>query len=267
MGSGHHRARRSLGQNFLIDPNLQRRIVTALGAEAEDIVLEIGPGLGALTDHLVGRVGRLILVELDNRLVADLRERLGGRDDVEIVHADILSVPLDTVVDDPTHLLVVGNVPYNITSPIIFHLLTRPRPRRIVLMVQKEVAQRITARPGPDFGALAAGVQAVAEVKMLFGVPRGVFRPVPGVDSAVIEIVPHDPPRLSESDEAALRVITRMAFQWRRKQLGRTLRNHPDSPFEREEVDELAARLGLDLSRRPETLSISELLELARASR
>jgi 16S rRNA (adenine1518-N6/adenine1519-N6)-dimethyltransferase len=259
-----HRARRSLGQNFLVDPNLQRKIVAALGAGPDDTVLEIGPGMGALTGHLAGQVRRLILVELDPRLVADLEARYEGRADVEIVHADVLNVQLADLVPDPEHLKVVGNIPYNITSPIIFHLLERPRPERIVLMVQKEVAQRVAAGPGPDSGALSIGVQSVAEVRTLFGVPRGAFRPVPRVDSAVIEIVPRRPAPLTPDEEQALRTLTRLAFQWRRKQITKILRDHPDSPIARDRVGPLLEQLGLDPERRPETFSVAELLAIAR---
>lgn len=264
MNQPRHRARRSLGQNFLVDPNLQRKIVAALGAEADDTVVEIGPGMGALTAHLAGHVRRLILIELDDRLVADLQVRYQGRTDVEIVHADVLDVRLADLVPHPERLKVVGNIPYNITSPIVFHLLERPRPERIVLMVQKEVAQRVSAGPGPDSGALAIGVQSVADVRTLFGVPRGAFRPVPRVDSAVIEIVPHQPPRWTPDEERALRTLTRLCFQWRRKQIAKTLRDHPDSPFERDAVTPLLERLQLDPERRPETLSVPELLAIAR---
>jgi len=264
LSSRPHRARKSLGQNFLVDRNLQRKIVQALNAAPDDQVLEIGPGLGALTEHLVGMVGHLTLVELDNDLASDWQSRLAGRSDVDVVHADILDVDLTDVTDEPDRLLVVGNIPYNITTPIVFHLLQRPRPKRIVLMVQKEVALRMAASAGRDFGALAVGVQAVADVRLLFGVPRGAFRPVPGVDSAVVEIVPHAPARLSVEEEVALRHLSRMLFQWRRKQLGKILRDHPETPFSHVQVDALAERLQLDLTRRPETMPIDLLLELAR---
>jgi len=139
------RAKRSLGQNFLLDANLQRKIVAALGAGPDDEVLEIGPGRGALTRHLVGQVGRLVLVELDDDLAASLALEYGDRPDVDVVHGDVLEVSVTERVDDPERLLVIGNIPYNITTPIIFRLLARPRPRSIVLMVQDEV-------PGRDEG-------------------------------------------------------------------------------------------------------------------
>jgi 16S rRNA (adenine1518-N6/adenine1519-N6)-dimethyltransferase len=265
---GRLRARKSLGQNFLVDPNLQRRIVSTLGAGPDSEVLEIGPGRGALTRHLAGSVGRLILVELDNQLARHWQETAEGRSDLEVIHRDILDVALSELTETPGELLVVGNIPYNITTPILFHLLGRPRPERIVLMVQKEVGERMVAQPGTRaYGALAVGVQSVADVRLAFGVSRRVFRPVPRVDSVVIEIVPHAPARLSEVDEIDLRRLTRAAFQWRRKQLQKTLRDHGDLALGVDRVEALGAALGFDLRRRPETFSPGDLLAIARAIR
>ena len=161
------RAKRSLGQNFLIDPNIQRKIVASIDPGSDDEVLEIGPGVGALTKHLAGRVRRLVLVELDNALAARLREEFAGDPSVEVVNEDVLEVPLERVSGDPARLKVIGNIPYNITTPILFSLLERrPRPAAIVLMVQREVADRILEPAGSKtYGALAVGVQAVAEVR------------------------------------------------------------------------------------------------------
>lgn len=263
MSERRHRARKSLGQNFLVDGNLQRKIVSALGAEPGDEVLEVGPGQGALTRHLAGTVRRLLLVELDRDLAAELRERYGGDPSVRVVEADVLETTLPELVEDWSATRVVGNIPYNITTPILFHLLERPRPRDIVLMVQREVADRIVAPAGDSaYGALAVGVQSVADAELLFGVPRRAFRPVPRVESAVVRITPHHPPRLSEVDEDRLRRLTRAAFQWRRKQMQKILRSHPDIAVPREVVERLGREL--DLSRRPETFSPDGLLELAR---
>lgn len=264
----YRRARRSLGQNFLVDPNLQRRIVDAVDAGPDDEVLEIGPGRGALTLHLEGRVGRLVLVELDDDLADHWAATFADRPDVEVVHGDVLEADLADLSPDPSSLRVVGNIPYNITTPILFHLLEQPRPARIVLMVQKEVGERIVAAPGTGaYGALAVGVRSVADARLLFAVSRKAFRPVPGVDSVVLEIVPHVPPRLDARDEADLRRLTRAAFQWRRKQMQKTLRDHPDLDLDRERVAAVGRSLGLDLRRRPETLSPDDLLALARAIR
>ncbi|HEX5723943.1 MAG TPA: 16S rRNA (adenine(1518)-N(6)/adenine(1519)-N(6))-dimethyltransferase RsmA [Longimicrobiaceae bacterium] len=261
------RAKRSLGQNFLIDPNIQRKIVAAVDPQPDDEVLEIGPGVGALTRHLAGRVRRLVLVELDNDLAAQLRADFAGDPSVEVINRDVLEVPLEEVSAEPGRLKVVGNIPYNLTTPILFGLLERrPRPRRIVLMVQREVADRILEKEGSKtYGALAVGVRAVADASRVLNVSRDAFRPVPDVMSTVVAIVPHDPPRLSPEEEAALRVLTRAAFQQRRKQFQRILRDaYALSP---EQVGELERALGVDLRDRPETFSPERFIELARALR
>jgi len=257
------RAKRSLGQNFLVDGNVQRKIVRSLGAESGDAVVEIGPGPGALTDHLVGNVGRLVLIELDTALAEALRREHGERPGVEVWQEDVLEVDLPARVVEWDRAKVVGNIPYNITTPILFHLLRRPRPAEILLMVQREVADRIVAGAGGNgYGALSVGVQAVADPELLFGVPRRAFHPSPNVDSAIVRITPHAPPRLTEREEARLRRLTRAAFQWRRKQMQKTLRDHPDLGLPREVVDRIGE--GTDLTRRPETFAPAELLELSR---
>jgi len=257
------RPKKSLGQNFLVDRNLQRKIVTLLEAGPEDEVLEIGPGRGALTDHLAGTVGRLVLVELDNELAPRLRERFADVPSVEVVHADILAVRLEELVRDPAALRVIGNIPYNITSPILFSLLERdPRPARIVLMVQREVADRIVAPPGDKtYGALSVGVQAVADARRALDVGRQVFRPVPEVDSAVVVIDPHRPARVVGAEAEALRELTRACFARRRKQLRRILRDAYGVTAE--EADRLAATIGVEPRARPETLSPEQFVELA----
>jgi 16S rRNA (adenine1518-N6/adenine1519-N6)-dimethyltransferase len=261
-----HRPKRSLGQNFLVDPNIQRKIVDALGAGPGDEVLEIGPGRGALTRHLVGRVRRLILVELDDELAAELARRHAGRADVLVVHADVLEVELGSLADDAAALLVVGNIPYGITSPILFRLLERPRPRAIVLMVQEDVADRIVAAEGTKaYGALSVGLRSVAVVERLFRVGRQAFRPVPRVDSAVIRITPLRPEPLSNAEEERLRRLVRASFQWRRKQLRRILRDHPDLGYPLEVARTAAQRAGVALSDRPERLSPVRFVALAAA--
>jgi len=259
-------AKRSLGQNFLVDQNIQRKIVRALGAPAAAEVLEIGPGRGALTRHLVGNVRRLVLVELDDELAADLERQYGDRPDVTVVHADVLDTELPSLSDDPSKLRVVGNIPYNITTPIIFKLLERPRPLDIVLMVQDDVAHRLVGPPGTkEYGALSVGVRTVAEAELLFAVGRRSFRPAPGVDSAVVRIRPFRPEPLSPEGETEVRTLVRAAFQWRRKQLGRILRDHPDLGFARDVVEHAAIEAAIDLADRPERLTPEQFVSLARA--
>jgi 16S rRNA (adenine1518-N6/adenine1519-N6)-dimethyltransferase len=260
-----HRPKRALGQNFLVDPNIQRRIVELAEIGPEDTVLEIGPGRGALTGHLSERAGRLILVELDDDLAPALEERFAANPSVEVHHADILEVDLTSLVDDPSRLRVVGNIPYNITTPILFHLLGGIRPADILIMVQKEVGDRIVAEPGHGgYGALTVGVRSVARAERVLNVPPGAFRPRPRVDSVVIRITPIRPPNITRSEETDLRRLTRAVFQWRRKQLGRTLRDHPDLRVPVDRLESLAERMSLDLRRRPETLSPSEFIALSR---
>ena len=261
------RAKKSLGQNFLIDPNAQRRIVDALDPTLDDEVMEIGPGQGALTRHLAERAGRLVLVELDDELARRLQAEYAGNDRVRVIHRDVLQVPLEEVSADPARLKVIGNIPYNITTPILFGLLERrPRPREIVLMVQKEVADRILADPGnKTYGALAVGVRAVADAERVMNVGRQSFRPVPDVESSVIRIVPHDPPRVTPQDERSLRHLTRAAFGQRRKQFQRILRDAYGLSVE--QVTALGAEVGMDLQSRPESFGPERFVDLARALR
>ncbi len=263
------RPKRSLGQNFLVDPNLQRKIVAAVGAGPDDEVLEIGPGRGALTRHLAGQVRRLVLVELDDALAEQLATDYRGRADVVVVHRDVLEVELETVSPSPSELLVVGNIPYNITTPILFHLLDMtPRPERIVVMIQREVADRILAQPGGKiYGALSVAIRAVADVDRVLNVKRGAFRPVPDVDSSVIRITPRVPAPLTRDEERDLRELTRAAFSWRRKQLGTILRESELYGLEHDRIEELAARIGIRPHQRPETIAPETFIALARELR
>jgi len=264
MNRGRARPKRSLGQNFLVDPNFQRKIVDAVGAGPDDEVMEVGPGRGALTRHLVGKVGRLVLVELDDALAADLQEAYRSREDVTVVHADILRVDLAEHVRDVAGLRIVGNIPYNITTPILFRLLKRPRPREIVVLVQEEVADRIVAAPGTSaYGALAVGIQSVAHAERLFRVGRNAFRPVPRVDSALVRVRPLRPEPLDERQEARLRTLVRASFQWRRKQLAKILRDHPDLRVPADRAEAAAERAGAGLQDRPERLSPGQFITLS----
>jgi 16S rRNA (adenine1518-N6/adenine1519-N6)-dimethyltransferase len=185
------------------------------------------------------------------------------------VHQDVLTVPLPEIVQNIQQSKFVGNIPYNITSPLIFRLLERDvRPGLIVVMVQKEVADRIVAAPGSkDFGALSVGVQAVAETERLFVVPRGAFRPVPNVDSAVVRIVPRRPFLLSVAEEKDLRELTRAAFAMRRKQFQKILRSAAGYGLAAPQVAELEQQLGYQLTVRPEELSAEQFVELSQQLR
>ncbi len=261
----HHRPKRSLGQHFLVDGNLQRKIVQSLDPSPEDEVLEIGPGRGALTRHLAGRCGSLLLVELDRDLAGALEEEYGSMPGVRLLEADILDIRLGDLTPHVDRLKVVGNIPYNITTPILFHLLDRPRPAEILLMVQKEVGERILAPPGTSaYGALSVGVRTVAAVERVLKVPASAFRPRPSVDSVVVRVLPLRPEPLSREEEERVRQLTRMAFQQRRKQLQSILRSRPHRPLSWADIGRLEEATGFDLRRRPETFSPEDFVVLAR---
>ena len=209
------RPKRRLAQHFLSDPRLLERIADALGASTADTVLEIGPGPGGLTAALAARAGRLVAIEKDHELVPGLRERFPQ---VEIIEADALEADWQAAAGPGA--LVAGNIPYNITSPLIDKALKPPRPPRIVFLVQKEVADRVGARPGTEaYGALTVGVQAVARAERLFTVPAGAFHPRPKVDSAVLRLTPLDEPVVSDAEVEPFRRLVVGLFGFRRKQL------------------------------------------------
>lgn len=262
--AGRVSAKRSLSQNFLVDRHLRRKIVDCLEAGPADRVLEVGPGHGELSELLVGGVARLVLVEKDDRLAPLLRERWYGREDVRIVHADALSIDLAALAPGSGPLRVISNLPYSITTPLLFRFLDlRPLPVRIVVLVQQEVANRITAEPGSKaYGALTVGVRVLAEARIAFAVGRRAFRPVPRVDSAVVVIDPRPGP--PPEDLAALRVLTRAAFSRRRKQMRRILRDAPEYGLEAREAEGFLAAAGIAPGARPETVPPEVLLDLAR---
>lgn len=258
------RAKRSLSQNFLVDPNLRGKLVEALGAGPVDTVLEVGPGHGELSERLVGNVSHLVLVEKDDRLVELLNERWGTREDVRIVHADALEEDLSALVEGCSALRVISNVPYSITSPLLFRFLDiRPVPERLVVLVQEEVGRRIVADPGTrEYGALSVGIRARAAANLAFRVGRRAFRPVPAVDSVAVVIEPfsHGP---GEPMLEALRSLTRVAFSRRRKQIRRILRDAPEYALSAAAADAVLARVGLDPTARPETFDPAAFLRLA----
>lgn len=265
-----HRAKKSLGQNFLVDANQQRRIVAALEAASDDTVIEIGPGQGALTRHIAGSVSRLFLVELDHQLAPALEKEFAHDPTVTVIEADVLDTDLRELVGgDMSNVKVVGNIPYNITTPIIFRLLERElRPERIVIMIQREVADRILAAPGEsEYGALSVGVRSVARAERLFNVGRRSFRPVPRVDSTVLLIRPISPPPLTARDEEDLRDLTRTVFSWRRKQLQKTLRSAPAYALDAARLEAVQQQTGIALDQRPEQLAPAQFISLARALR
>lgn len=257
------RAKKRLGQHFLTDPNLLARIADAVGATESDTVIEIGPGRGALTKHLLKRAGRVIAIELDRELAPMLAERWRDEPRLQIVEGDVLAQDLGALAGGP--YLLAGNVPYNITTPILFHAMRHPRPTRAVYLVQREVAERVVAAPGSEaYGALSVNVQALAHAELLFGVSAKAFSPPPKVESAVIRIVPRETPLLRPEEEEPFRVLVQGAFGLRRKQMRRVLRTV--RAWDAARADVALAAAGIDPEARPETLSPDDFLRLLRVS-
>jgi 16S rRNA (adenine1518-N6/adenine1519-N6)-dimethyltransferase len=253
------RAKRRLGQHFLTDPRLLARIADALGVGPDDTVLEIGPGLGGLTAALGERAGRLVAIEKDRDLVPVLRARFPG---ATIVEADALEADWHTLAGG--RFLVAGNIPYNITSPLIDKALEPPRPARIVFLVQKEVADRVTAPAGvAAYGALSVGVQALVTAERLFTVPAGAFQPRPKVDSAVLRLIPLATALVTEAEQGSFRRMVVGLFGFRRKQLGRGLRQL--TGWEPDRTARVLANAGIDPELRPEALAPAAFVGLLRS--
>ncbi len=239
-------AKRSLGQNFLVDQNISRKIVDALDIQPGDNVLEIGPGRGALTRHVVDRKpGRYVLLEMDDALADELERQ---HPEVEVVRGDALAYAWHELAK--THAWkIVGNLPYNIASPLIWEIVSRAEFDRAVFMVQLEAGQRLAAKSGGrDYGALSVFVQSFARVELLFKVPPQVFRPQPKVTSAVMRFFLH-PQRPTAVEAQLLASTLRLCFQQRRKQISTILKSK-DIPA----YVELLRRLNIDPMQRPETL-------------
>jgi 16S rRNA (adenine1518-N6/adenine1519-N6)-dimethyltransferase len=255
--------RKSLGQHFLNDRRILERIADALELTGTETVIEIGSGRGGLTDVLAPRAGRLIAIELDRKLAALLRERFASAASVTVVEADVLEVNLGELAAGPFRL--VGNVPYYITTPILFHALERPRPERAVYLVQREVAERIVAAPGSkEYGALSINVQSVAIPRVLFRVAPGSFQPPPKVESAVVRIEPRPDPAIAADEERDFRRFVQDVFGMRRKQLQRILRSVWNAPAP--DVERAITALGIDPTARPETLTPEQFAAVFRST-
>ena len=253
--------RKSLGQHFLSDRRILERIADALEPIGALTVVEIGPGRGALTAILLERARRVVAIEYDRRLADHLRKQFAGRP-LEVIQGDVLETDLPAAAGG-TYVLV-GNVPYYITTPIIFQALAAPRPERAVYLIQREVAERMSAAAGDrEYGALSANVQCVARVETLFRVPAGAFSPPPKVDSAVVRLVPLDDPLLTAGEEASYRALVQAVFGFRRKQMRRVLRELRD--MSAEQADAILATAGIAPDARPETLAPAAFAALLRA--
>jgi 16S rRNA (adenine1518-N6/adenine1519-N6)-dimethyltransferase len=247
--------KKSLGQNFLVDTAALEHLVQAAEIAPEAVVLEVGPGLGSLTRHLALAARRVVAVELDDKLIPVLEEVLEGMPNVEIIHADILKV-------DPAALMgqdgysVIANIPYYITSNLIRHLLeAKEKPARLVLTIQREVAERITAKPG-DMSLLALGVQVYGRPKIVARIPAGAFYPPPTVDSAVVRVDLYPEPLISSGQLDTFFRLAKAGFGQKRKTLRNALGAGLSWPGA--QVAELLASAGIDPQRRAETLSLDE---------
>ena len=254
------RADKKLGQNFLIDESVVRRIVEAAELTPEDTVLEVGPGIGTLTQGLAESGASVVAVELDKRLLPVLDVTLEGYDNVRIVNGDILQVDIMEQVQKPD-FKCCANLPYYITTPIIFAILEKRLPmERLVVMVQKEVAERMAAKPGSkDYGALSVAIQYFTEPEIAFIVPPSSFIPAPSVDSAVIVCKRRSTPPVEVCDENLFFRVVKAAFSLRRKMLSNSLKN---MGIKGEQVTKWLEIAGVGGKRRAETLSLEDFAAL-----
>lgn len=260
------RLTKSLGQNFLTDINIIRKIVDTAEVNENDLVLEIGPGIGSLTVQLAERAGRVIAVEIDKRLMEPLSETLEGCDNVQVVNADILKTDLSALTAGwEGSLKVVSNLPYYITTPVIMSLLESPIPwELLVFMIQKEVVSRMVAEPGTkDYSALSVAVRYYADPKLAFHVSRNCFIPKPDVDSAVIKLKKRSLSHLENVDREFLFKVIRAAFSQRRKTLLNALGKQPWLEDGKGRLKEVLREMGLPEDTRAEALSVEQFACLA----
>lgn len=260
-----HRARKRFGQHFLNDRRILARIVDALEPQPNETVIEIGPGRGSLTELLAPRASRLVAIELDRDLAATLRARYADRPAIRVVEGDVLEIPLAQL-SEGNPWSVTGNVPYYITTPILFHALAAPRPRCLVFLVQREVGDRLAAQPGaPAYGALSVTAQALAQVSRHGTVPAGAFQPPPAVDSVIVRLTPLAEPLVAPSEELAFRTLVQGAFSLRRKQMLRVARMLFD--IHAAAAATLLDDSDIDPGARPEVLSPQSFVQLLQTSR
>ncbi|MBU8920018.1 16S rRNA (adenine(1518)-N(6)/adenine(1519)-N(6))-dimethyltransferase RsmA [Neobacillus sp. 114] len=257
--------KKSLGQNFLIDTNILKKIVSFADLTDESGAIEIGPGIGALTEQLARSSKKTVAFEIDQRLLPILEDTLSPYSNVKVIHNDVLKADVAEVIAaefaDISDLMVVANLPYYVTTPIIMKLLEEHLPiRGIVCMLQKEVADRISAKPGTkDYGSLSIAVQYYTEAETVMIVPKTVFVPQPNVDSAVIRLTRRENPAVQVKDENFFFQVTKASFAQRRKTLLNNLTSGlPDGKQKKEEILAALAASGIEPSRRGETLSLEE---------
>lgn len=261
--------KKSLGQNFLIDTNILRNIVEAAGTDGQTGAIEIGPGIGALTEQLAKRAKKVVAFEIDQRLLPILGDTLSPYPNIKIIHQDILKADVKQTIEehlaDCKRITVTANLPYYVTTPILMGLLEQQLPiDQIVVMIQKEVADRITAKPGTkDYGSLTAAIQYYTTAETVMIVPKTVFTPQPNVDSAVIRLTMRDKPAVDVKNESLFFELIRASFAQRRKTLLNNLKHHFKDNLEAVKV--ALDEANIDPSRRGETLSISEFAHLSNA--
>jgi len=259
---------KQLGQNFLIDENILQKIVNGAAVSKEDWVIEVGPGIGTLTQALAQRAQKVIAVEIDKNLIPILEETLTPYPNIKIIHADILKVDFHELLEENTEnpIKIIANLPYYATTPIVMKFLEEKWPlHSLTLMVQKEVADRMRAAPGgKDYGALSVAVQYYCHVEMIAKVPKTVFIPQPNVDSAVIRLMRLPEPSVRLKDEKVFFAVVKAAFGQRRKMLLNALAGSALG-FSKERIQQVLAQTGIDGSRRGESLTIEEFAKLANA--
>lgn len=255
------------GQNFLIDSHILEKIVEASEIAKEDCVLEIGPGIGTMTQYLAESARHVVAVEIDDSLIPILQDTLSMYDNVTVIHQDILKVDINRLVqeyNDGRPIKVVANLPYYITTPIIMGLFESHVPlQSIIIMVQKEVADRMQVGPGTkDYGALSLAVQYYAHPEVITYVSPGCFIPKPNVGSAVIRLTRYPEPPVQTEDETLLFRLIRASFNQRRKTLANSIANAGELSYSREQVQEALERLGLSVSVRGEALTLEQFASL-----
>ena len=258
---------KKFGQNFLIDGHVLDKIIAGAGVTKDDMVLEIGPGIGTMTQYLAEAAGKVVAVEIDRNLLPILQETLSDYDNVKVIHADVLSLDLEKLVQEENvgrPIKVVANLPYYITTPIIMALFEQHVPlANVTVMVQKEVAARMKSGPGSkDYGALSLAVQYYAEPYIVANVPCNCFMPRPNVDSAVIRLTRYEEPPVQVKDEKMLFKIIRASFNQRRKTLQNGLNNSSELNFTKDQIAAAIAAAGFSPSVRGEALTLEQFARL-----
>ena len=259
---------KKFGQNFLIDTHVLDKIIQSANITEDDMVLEIGPGIGTMTQYLAQAAGKVIAVEIDKNLIPILEDTLSGYDNVRVINEDVLKLDLKKLADEENNgkpVKVVANLPYYITTPIIMGLFENEVPvESITVMVQKEVADRMQTGPGSkDYGALSLAVQYYAKPEIVANVPPNCFMPRPKVGSAVIRLTRHQNPPVTAKDEKLMFRIIRASFNQRRKTLVNGIRNSGDFSLSKEESEDVFNRCNLPLNIRGEALTLEQFAMLA----